>query len=356
MRFGGLAHRLERGPQARGRIVPRLEAGTHSHLVIGDGALGEPVDQPRARCSSASGPSPTFPDWLLAAALAGASAALLGGFWDDAWHTNRGRDSFFIAPHLLIYGGVAAIGAALAAHVAAVLRRRGGGAIRRDRPLLLAQVRERSILHAVVGALVIAAAVFPVAEYDTDVPQFATVWYLPVLTAGVTLAFELCRRTSTTPWARTEAAAMHLAAMGVVSAFLVAVGFPAPGVTLTLAGALAADLAERARVPRPGQAALLALSLSAAYVPVRTYLGHGVHFDAAGTRVGPVETWLPIAAVDGAQLVTDGHRFAYRPRRSPGTIYREARRRHGHLCRDRRSASPHLRALAAKPREGTDGA
>lgn len=37
--------------------------------------------------------------------LAG-TAALFGTYWDDAWHTDRGRDDFFIAPHLTLYGGV----------------------------------------------------------------------------------------------------------------------------------------------------------------------------------------------------------------------------------------------------------
>lgn len=47
--------------------------------------------------------------------LAGATVAFLAGlgavagtYWDDSWHTDRGRDDFFIfiAPHVAIYGGV----------------------------------------------------------------------------------------------------------------------------------------------------------------------------------------------------------------------------------------------------------
>jgi hypothetical protein len=34
------------------------------------------------------------------------SGWLVGAYWDDAWHTDRGRDSLFVAPHLVLYAGV----------------------------------------------------------------------------------------------------------------------------------------------------------------------------------------------------------------------------------------------------------
>jgi hypothetical protein len=70
--------------------------------------------------------------------LVGATLALAGGFWDDVWHTERGRDSFFTAPHLAIYGGVSLAGAALALWAFGVARRRGLPAAIRYRPLALA--------------------------------------------------------------------------------------------------------------------------------------------------------------------------------------------------------------------------
>ena len=41
-------------------------------------------------------------------AAAGFLMALFGVYWDDAWHTDRGRDSTLSAPHLALYAGVAA--------------------------------------------------------------------------------------------------------------------------------------------------------------------------------------------------------------------------------------------------------
>jgi hypothetical protein len=36
----------------------------------------------------------TLPGWLLGPLLAGSLIALSGGYWDDAWLTERGRDDF----------------------------------------------------------------------------------------------------------------------------------------------------------------------------------------------------------------------------------------------------------------------
>ncbi len=90
-----------------------------------------------------------MPGWLIAAALLGSASALAGGFWDDAWHTERGRDGFFIAPHIAIYAGVAAIGAALSLWVFGVARREGAGAMLRDRIMLLAAI---SVVVTLVSA------------------------------------------------------------------------------------------------------------------------------------------------------------------------------------------------------------
>lgn len=46
--------------------------------------------------------------------VASAAAGTLGLFavyWDDAWHTDVGRDSFVVAPHLLLYTAITAAGA-----------------------------------------------------------------------------------------------------------------------------------------------------------------------------------------------------------------------------------------------------
>lgn len=40
-------------------------------------------------------------------AIVGFGVALFGVYWDDAWHTDRGRDDLLSAPHLALYAGVA---------------------------------------------------------------------------------------------------------------------------------------------------------------------------------------------------------------------------------------------------------
>ena len=42
--------------------------------------------------------------------LAGVLLALTGFAWDVQWHTDVGPDSFFTAPHLVLYGGIAVSG------------------------------------------------------------------------------------------------------------------------------------------------------------------------------------------------------------------------------------------------------
>ena len=55
--------------------------------------------------------------------------SLFGTYWDDAWHTDRGRDSFFAAPHLALYAGVfvALVGVSLAGDETATWWARGLG-------------------------------------------------------------------------------------------------------------------------------------------------------------------------------------------------------------------------------------
>ena len=45
--------------------------------------------------------------WLL---LAGYATVFLGIAWDAQWHNDVGPDTFFTAPHLMLYGGPAVIG------------------------------------------------------------------------------------------------------------------------------------------------------------------------------------------------------------------------------------------------------
>jgi hypothetical protein len=163
---------------------------------------------------------------------AGGVAAMLGLYWDDAWHTDVGRDTFVSRPHLLLYAGV---GVLLAAAASWAWRRYQveGRAVLRDPavmlPLFGAAVtlaaapvdelwhqlfgrdtvtwssphmvavagmaafaaglclaatrpggRSSRLAGTAIGAFVIAATVTVVMEFETDVPQFPVVLYLPV--------------------------------------------------------------------------------------------------------------------------------------------------------------------------------
>jgi hypothetical protein len=79
-----------------------------------------------------------LPAGLLALVVVAGSAGLFATYWDDAWHTDLGRDQATIPPHLLLYASVAAIGAVVAACGLSALRRsRSPAAVWRQPPLLL---------------------------------------------------------------------------------------------------------------------------------------------------------------------------------------------------------------------------
>ena len=286
------------------------------------------------------GASP-MPTWLLAAAFGGAAAALLGGYWDDAWHTERGRDTFFILPHVFIYAGVALVGAALTVWVAQSTRRGGlreafgrpavrlaaisvgvtlasgpiddiwHRAFGRDAviwspphmlgivgtmvlgaALLPETARRGGAWFVAAGGLVLAAANFVVVEYDTDVPQFDAVWYLPALALSSGIALALVRLGGPRRLAAGKAAAAHLGFVGLAGAFLLTQGFEPPALPLLVAPALALDLGAARGWRAPSQAAAFVAALFAVYVPVRNWLGSGVELDAADLLVG-----LPLAYV-----------------------------------------------------------
>lgn len=183
----------------------------------------------------------TTPTWRLNAlrlAALGGVVGLVGTYWDDAWHTDRGRDSLLAPPHLVLYAGVFA-----AIVCVALLGRRpwslgqrlamgGGGAVLASAPVdelwhasfgrdavlwspphmlavvaslmlatgVLALVGERAEFSVrgptvlLAAASVIGALQVPVLEFDSDVPQFPVWTYLPVAVTGWLLATILLRR------------------------------------------------------------------------------------------------------------------------------------------------------------------
>ncbi|HKB24482.1 MAG TPA: hypothetical protein VKG64_05445, partial [Methylomirabilota bacterium] len=92
------------------------------------------------RADSAEGHRPSFPDLAIALAALSGLAGMAGVYLDTAWHRTIGRDSFFILPHLFIYGGGLGVwAAALAAIARASLGREAeiGGPVFRLRRLRL---------------------------------------------------------------------------------------------------------------------------------------------------------------------------------------------------------------------------
>lgn len=290
---------------------------------------------------------------MLLVALAGAIVALAGGLWDDSWHTERGRDEFFIAPHLAIYGGVTGVGGALTAWVLLSARRVGIARTLAHAPLrlaaaavamtllsapidnawhvafgrdaviwspphmlgiagtlalaaaLLAELRERPEPWApgaatVAGAAVLSAAAFSTVEYDTDVPQFAVTWFLPVLALTSSFALALVQGALDRPWTATRVALIHLGFLGGISLFLVALDFRPPALPLLIVPAVVLDVARRRRAAAPLAAVAYAVALTGTYWAVRNGFGDGVRFDATDVLVGVAASALIVFGVLGA--------------------------------------------------------
>lgn len=207
-------------------------------------------------------------------AAAGGLAALFGTYWDDAWHTDRGRDDFFIPPHVTLYAGVTVSGLVVAAWLLRAYLYGGGGragvrAVSASPPALLALVGALATLlsapidsswhevygrdavlwspphmlgvagsaamsvgllaglagrtdalartaRVVLGAGVLGAMLVPVLEFDSDVPQFPAWTYWPVVTAGLVLFLLLARDLLPGRWTATAFAAAFTAAKAAI--------------------------------------------------------------------------------------------------------------------------------------------
>ena len=296
---------------------------------------------------------PAVPLAVVLVSFLGALAALAGGYWDDAWHTERGRDEFFIAPHIAIYAGVSVAGGALALWALFAARETGIRGMSEHKPLVLAIVAVGATLASgpidnvwheafgrdaviwspphilgiagtfalgaaimtelasrearwaaraavIAGGLVLAAAGFATVEYDTDVPQFDEVFYLPALGFAAALGLLLVRIALEGRWAATAAAVAYTLFIVAVTGFLAAVGFPGPALPLLIAPAVVVDVAAARGWSAVRTAAAFAVVLHVVYVPVRNLIGEGVRLDAADVAVGLPLTWLAVLAVLGA--------------------------------------------------------
>lgn len=227
----------------------------------------------------------------------GSAAALLATYWDDSWHTDKGRDEFAIPPHVLLYGGVLLSSLAVAAWGVLAWRRAGWGirgmrvvlaepalllaglggvttlvsgpidaawheAYGRDSVLwspphltavlgtlglsvgLLAGLRKVPGMAARVARLLAAAGVIgtlqvPVLEYDSDVPQFSALWFLPVAALGLCVAVAVLDDLLPETWEATRVAVVYTVLRAVTVGFLAATGFSltvVPPVALLFAG------------------------------------------------------------------------------------------------------------------------
>ena len=289
------------------------------------------------------------PAWVLLPALAGGLSALGGGLWDDVWHTERGRDSFLIAPHIAIYAGITLVGWALTGWLLMTVRRDGLSAIRRQRPLLIAALgvavtlasvpidnfwhaafgRDsviwspphllgiigtgvlalalvlalsrsatgwRSTARWVAGGAAVAAFAFLTVEYDTDVPQFALLWHLPVLAVSSAFVLSLIRSATGDRHAATKSAAAHLVFVVLVSGFLLSQEFDAPRLPLLLLGAAVLDAAAPRR-PRVETAMWFVVTLFVGYALAASVGWSGEDYALSDLVIGGLIAWPLVTVV-----------------------------------------------------------
>ncbi|MCX4570640.1 hypothetical protein OOK48_30345 [Streptomyces viridodiastaticus] len=261
----------------------------------------------------------------LIAAAAGGLLALFSMYWDDSLHTDVGRDTFWSAPHVLLYGSLMVTLAATAWWGVGRVRGRdlrtamadpllrwavvsagaigisapadeawhtafGRDAVLWSPPHLLAIIATFALavtlLRAIAaegggrplvlgGGLVLAASLAPVMEYESDVPQYSAVWFLPAATTGLTLAVVLIRRFDSHPWAVTRATLVATAVRMAVIPVLAGLEHSTPIVPPVLVVALAADVFRRWRTSLWWLAPVVPLAVHAAYVPLLPLLPHG---------------------------------------------------------------------------------
>lgn len=222
--------------------------------------------------------------------------ALFATYWDDSWHTDRGRDATLAPPHVALYVGVAVMAGAVVVwwwHAGSRVGRRvalgsdpllaraasgvmamivsaplddlwhrlyGRDAILWSPPHLLAVAATTLVAAALVaavarietasgpwlrpaaGALLLGALVVPVMEYESDVPQLAVGLYLPVLCAGVLVATGVIRRVDPSPWAVTRAAIAYSGLRAGIVVVLAAIGSSTPIISPVLVLAVVIDL------------------------------------------------------------------------------------------------------------------
>jgi hypothetical protein len=286
-----------------------------------------------------------LPAGLLALVVVAGWAGLFATYWDDAWHTDLGRDQATIPPHLLLYASMATIGAVVAAWgLSALWRRRSPAAVWRQPPLLLAAAGGTVTLAALpvdaawharfgrdavlwspphmlavfgslallvgflgaarpdtspwiltgLGALLLGSAVVPVLEFETDVPQFSETLYLPVLLATTLFVAWILRQVIPGPLPVARAVGIYVLVRVAITLGLVGLGRSTPDLPLAILGLAAVDLPWRTAAARyVGGAAGVALILLAASAAGLASVGAGA---AAVVAVPALAVFLAVLA------------------------------------------------------------
>lgn len=275
--------------------------------------------------------------------------SLFATYWDDAWHTDIGRDDALIAPHLLLYGTVALAGLVVAAwglvamwrarSVFALLRNSAlttaaaGGAVTlaagvadawwhaafgRDAVLwspphmlavfgsttLIVGVLGESRLRTAGGALVLGSALISVLEFETGVPQFSETRYLPVLLLSALFATAVIRRLVPGRHPVARVVGVYVVARVLITVVLMVLGRSTPDLPLAIFGLAAADLPWRRNVT--------AYAAGAAGVSVTAVLS-----SALGLTGVPVSSLLPTAATVAVLFLLSPARL---PRRAAAAL------------------------------------
>ena len=237
--------------------------------------------------------------------VAGAGAlAVFATYWDEAWHTDVGRDSAWAAPHVLLYGsvgvvglgiafwglrvlaltrslrlvlahasllaaGMGALGALAAAPIDALWHETyGRDAVLWSPPHMLVVLASTTLtlgvlaglppsaraLRVAVGVLLLANAATVVFEYEADVPQFSEVLYLPLLLLVGLPVVWLIREFIPVPAPATTVVLGYVMLRLAVALGLVLVGRSAPDLPVAVIGLAAYDLPLRNTISRLGAA------------------------------------------------------------------------------------------------------
>jgi len=304
-----------------------------------------------------------------ALAAVGAFVGLFGAYWDDAWHTDKGRDDFFIAPHITLYSGVLVSGLVVAGWMLAGWRAQGWrvpptlGALRRSPAAALAlvgavvtlasapidntwhelygrdavlwspphmlgvvgsatlavgvlagvsTVADRGgVIHTLLAAGVLGSLLVPVLEFDSDVPQFPEWTYWPVVTAGLALFLMLLRDLLPGSWMATRVAAVYMLVKLVIIAGLASMDHSLTVLPLLLVVALVDDVLYARRVGALARGLASALTASMAW-SLSDAIQPGV-----ATQVPLVQVPLAVGAslaVAAAVVLVSGQAVIPRPR------------------------------------------